>query len=269
MKRTILFFAFMLIATGAKGNDSAGIYTLAAVDGAKIPGTVSHGGHDMMLYSGVFTINADGTCVSQTVFGTPSGEKITRQVNATYTQDGSTLNMQWEGAGRTTGVIEGETFTMNNEGMIFSYTKQSAPPPEVAIKETVVLKRDINGNFQGETYDHASGVAMPLHWDGSGGAFRYETDGSNGYMVLLNSEGTWTVAHTSKPPIPLAELGLTAGQAVTLGADIINLGGTSGVHLKFEQYKDGGTVANGVRPVTSVNATSLVSAAALPASYSS
>ena len=171
MKRTILFFAFMLIATGAKGNDSAGIYTLAAVDGAKIPGTVSHGGHDMMLYLGVFTINADGTCVSQTVFGAPSGEKITRQVNATYTQDGSTLNMQWEGAGRTTGVIEGETFTMNNEGMIFSYTKQSAPPPEVAIKETVVSKRDINGNFQGETYDHASGVAMPLHWDGSGGAF--------------------------------------------------------------------------------------------------
>ncbi|MHC4857293.1 MAG: TlpA family protein disulfide reductase [Planctomycetota bacterium] len=246
MNRTILFFAFMLIATGARGNDYAGIYILVSVDETAIPGMVSHEGHDMMLYSGVFTIHAGGTCISQTVFSVPSGEKIKRQVNATYTQDGSTLNMQWEGAGRTMGVVEGETFTMNNEGMIFSYTKQSALPPEVAIKEAIVPKRNINGDFQGRTYEHASGLTMPLYWDGGGGAFHYEMDGSNGYMVLSNSEGTWTVAHTSKPPIPLAELGLTAGQGVTLGADIINLGGTSNVQLKFEQYKDGGMTPNGI-----------------------
>lgn len=105
-------------------NDPAGVYTLVAVDGTNIPGTVSHGGHDIMLHSGVFTINSGKTCVSETVFASPSGEKIDRQVKATYTQDGSTLDMQWEGAGRTTGTIEGDTFTMNNEGMIFQYKKQ-------------------------------------------------------------------------------------------------------------------------------------------------
>lgn len=84
MNRTILFFAFMLIATGARGNDYAGIYILVSVDETAIPGMVSHEGHDMMLYSGVFTIHAGGTCISQTVFSVPSGEKITRQLNATH-----------------------------------------------------------------------------------------------------------------------------------------------------------------------------------------
>ena len=58
MNRTILFFAFMLIATGARGNDYAGIYILVSVDETAIPGMVSHEGHDMMLYSG--ETGADG-----------------------------------------------------------------------------------------------------------------------------------------------------------------------------------------------------------------
>jgi hypothetical protein len=31
--------------------------------------------------------------------------------------------MRWAGAGMTTGTLEGDTFTMNNEGMSFSYHK--------------------------------------------------------------------------------------------------------------------------------------------------
>ena len=104
--------------------DPTGVYTLVTVDGVKIPGTVSHDGHDLMLYSGVFTINANGTCISKTVFTPPSGEKIERQVKATYTQKGSKLNMKWIGAGQTTGTIEGDAFTMDNHGMIFVYKKQ-------------------------------------------------------------------------------------------------------------------------------------------------
>ncbi|MBW8015020.1 MAG: hypothetical protein FVQ82_02460 [Planctomycetes bacterium] len=108
-------------ATETVVNDPAGVYTLVTVDGVKIPGTFSHGKRKVMLHSGSFIINADNTCVSKTVFGS---QKIARQVKATYTQDGSTLNMQWIGAGRTRGTIKGDTFTMNNEGMIFSYKKQ-------------------------------------------------------------------------------------------------------------------------------------------------
>ena len=42
---------------------------------------------------------------------------------ASYTRQGSKLTMKWEGAGMTTGTAEGDTFTMNNEGMVFAYRK--------------------------------------------------------------------------------------------------------------------------------------------------
>lgn len=44
---------------------------------------------------------------------------VTREITATYQKAGSTLNVQWKGAGSTKGTIEGDTFTMNNEGIIF------------------------------------------------------------------------------------------------------------------------------------------------------
>ncbi len=129
MKKTMVILVVMFAAlTGCKkissietaANDPAGVYTLVTVDGVNIPGMVNHGGHDVMLHSGTFIINADKTCISKTVFGS---QKVSREVKATYTQEGSRLNMQWIGAGRTKGVIKGDTFTMNNEGMIFSYKK--------------------------------------------------------------------------------------------------------------------------------------------------
>jgi hypothetical protein len=132
MKKTMLILAVMLAAlagcketgsTETAANDPAGVYTLVSVDGVNIPGIVNHDGTDVMLHSGTFIINADKTCISKTVF---TSEKIHREVKATYTQEGSKLNMQWEGAGRTDGTVEGDTFTMNNEGMIFSYKKQPA-----------------------------------------------------------------------------------------------------------------------------------------------
>ncbi len=77
----------------------------------------------MEVDAGTFAINADGTCSTKTIFGLPSGDPVTREVSGTYTQEGSTLKMQWQGAGRTEGTIKGDTFSMNNEGMIFSYEK--------------------------------------------------------------------------------------------------------------------------------------------------
>ena len=46
-----------------------------------------------------------------------------RTASTAYTRQGTELTMRWEGAGMTQGNLDGDTFTMNNEGMIFSYHK--------------------------------------------------------------------------------------------------------------------------------------------------
>lgn len=107
--------------------DISGRYELVAVNGAAIPGTVSHDGEDIFVYSGVFEIRDDGTCSSKTVFSPPSGGKVTREVTATYSRSGLQLIMQWEGAGMTTGTIDANTFAMDNHGMLFTYKKRATP----------------------------------------------------------------------------------------------------------------------------------------------
>ena len=86
--------------------------------------------HEIEVQSGTFTFNADGTCESKVIFGPPSGSPVTREVKADYTRDGTELKMKWHGAGRTVGTLEGDKFSMNNEGMIFTYKKQTLPPLE-------------------------------------------------------------------------------------------------------------------------------------------
>jgi hypothetical protein len=108
------------VATGA---DPTGVYTLVSVNSNKVPASVSHDGTALQVRSGSFTIKADGTCGTKTVFVPPSGQEATREVSATYTKEGSKLTMQWQGAGMTTGTIEGNTFTMDNEGIVFVYKK--------------------------------------------------------------------------------------------------------------------------------------------------
>jgi predicted RecA/RadA family phage recombinase len=88
-----------------------------------VPANVTHEGVEMLLRSGTFTIKADGTCSTKTVFVLPSRTESAREVGATYTNEGSKLTMQWKGAGKTVGTIQGNTFTMDNEGMVFVYKK--------------------------------------------------------------------------------------------------------------------------------------------------
>ncbi len=107
----------------ANASDLSGVYTLVTVNGNKVPATVSHDGVALQVRSGTFTINSDGTCGSKMVFVPPTGTEATREVSATYTREGGKLSMQWKGAGRTTGTVEGNTFTMNNEGMVLAYKK--------------------------------------------------------------------------------------------------------------------------------------------------
>jgi hypothetical protein len=100
-----------------------GNYALVSVNGNKVPCTVQHESVTMTVKSGGFTIKPEGTCSSKMVFSVNPGKEASREVKATYTREGSRLTMKWEGAGTTTGNVEGDTFTMNNEGMIFVYRK--------------------------------------------------------------------------------------------------------------------------------------------------
>jgi hypothetical protein len=122
----------LLVFSGCKSNasaratttiDPAGIYTLVSVDGKSVPCTVLHENTAVLVKSGVFTINPNGTCRSQTVFSVPPNGDVHRGVEATYTCQGTNLIMRWQGAGLTTGYVEGNQFTMNNEGLIFAYKK--------------------------------------------------------------------------------------------------------------------------------------------------
>jgi hypothetical protein len=97
-----------------------GTYALVTVDGKPVPCTVQHEGHSMTIQSGGFVINADGTCGSKM---TLAGRDAAIEVKATYTQEGAKLTMKWQGAGMTIGTVEGDTFTMNNEGMVLAYRK--------------------------------------------------------------------------------------------------------------------------------------------------
>ena len=120
--------AMAMLAAGCDGTKPAAtpaadakIFKLISVNGATIPATIPHDGVSLQVHSGTFTLGADGTCGTSTVFSPPSGKPLTRDVTATYTQSGPTLTMHWRGAGTTTGTLEGATFTLNNEGMVLVY----------------------------------------------------------------------------------------------------------------------------------------------------
>jgi hypothetical protein len=108
---------------GGESTNITGSYTLVSVDGKTVPCTVSHEGTDVTIKSGAMTINGDGTYKSESTFSIPQGRDINRVVEATYTVSGNELTMHWKGAGTTQGTVNSNTFTMNNEGMIFSYRK--------------------------------------------------------------------------------------------------------------------------------------------------
>ena len=127
---SLLAILLLLAMTGCKAAardtasvSPAGTYTLVSVDGKNVPCNLTHEGVAMIVKSGSFTINADGTCRSLSTFAVPPHPDVHREVTATYTQKGAELTMRWKGAGMTKGNIVGDTFTMNNEGLIFSYRK--------------------------------------------------------------------------------------------------------------------------------------------------
>ena len=127
---SLLSILLLLLLTGCQHEtrttapiNPAGVYTLISVDGKAVPCSLTHEGTTMTVKSGTFTINGDGTCRSLSTFAVPPHPDVHRAVTATYTQQGAELTMRWERAGVTKGQVNGDQFTMNNEGMIFSYRK--------------------------------------------------------------------------------------------------------------------------------------------------
>jgi len=108
------------VGTTAADINPVGTYALVSVDGNKVPCTVQHEGHAMSIKSGAFVIHADGTCSSKMFL---AGRDAAIEVKANYTREGPKLTMKWEGAGMTIGSVEGDVFSMTNEGMIFAYQK--------------------------------------------------------------------------------------------------------------------------------------------------
>lgn len=106
-----------------KRDEVTGIYYLVKVDGSPVPATVSHDGTMMDVRSGTFIISEDGTCFSRTRFAPSGGEEMTREVYAEYSIEDSVLIMQWKDAGTTEGTVTGDTFVMDNHGIIFEYAK--------------------------------------------------------------------------------------------------------------------------------------------------
>jgi hypothetical protein len=109
--------------TPAKAADPAGVYALVSVNGKPVPAGITHDGVTFQVRSGAFTIRTNGTCSSRMVCVPPAGTEVTRDVDATYTKNGSKLTMKWNRAGQTVGTIDGNTFTMDNEGMVLVYRK--------------------------------------------------------------------------------------------------------------------------------------------------
>lgn len=110
---------------GSAQLDPAGVYALVSVEGKPVPCDISHEGAAMRVKSGALTIAADGTCRSESVFNVANHPDVNRVVQASWTRTGAELTMRWRGAGTTIGQISGDTFTMNNEGMIFAYRKSA------------------------------------------------------------------------------------------------------------------------------------------------
>ena len=101
----------------------SGVFTLVSVNGKQVPCALTHEGVNMTVKSGAFAIAADGTCSSKMSFSVGARGNASREVKATYTREGTKLTMKWVGAGMTTGQIDGNTFIMNNEGMVLAYKK--------------------------------------------------------------------------------------------------------------------------------------------------
>ncbi len=96
-------------------------YRLISIDGQPVPCSPLHDGQRAPEVSGgSMIISSDGTFRGEIKFTDP---RVVGPGGApgTYTREGNILTMKHPGAGYTQGTLDGDQFTMNNEGMLFVY----------------------------------------------------------------------------------------------------------------------------------------------------
>ena len=102
----------------------AGTYTLATVDGHAVPYAPMHGGQQAPeVAGGSLTLNTDGTFSSEMRFTNPEIRVMGGSSKGNFVLERDEYVLSWEGAGKTLVQIDGDTLTMNNEGMLFVYKK--------------------------------------------------------------------------------------------------------------------------------------------------
>ena len=104
-------------------SDPTGAYRLVNIDGNALPYAPPHEGGAPQVVSSTLTLNADGTFRMSMSYATTPGNSISRDFSGTYTREGAVLTMLWKGAGKTAATCEGNTLTLNNEGILFAYQK--------------------------------------------------------------------------------------------------------------------------------------------------
>jgi hypothetical protein len=98
-----------------------GTYTLVAIDGNPLPYAPLHEGRRLIIVqSGTSTLKPDGTFTSTMSYTNPTGAAFSRDFSGTYTLEDNRIAYTWHGAGRTTATIDGNTITMDNEGVLYT-----------------------------------------------------------------------------------------------------------------------------------------------------
>ena len=127
MRKIITLFvavALALAACGGEGGDPTGTYDMVSIDGNALPYAPAHQGQKgPEIVAGSLTLNADGTFAFSMGYRLPGGATQSSDLKGTYTLEGSEFLLKWEGAGMTRGEWEGDTFSFNNEGMVFAFER--------------------------------------------------------------------------------------------------------------------------------------------------
>jgi hypothetical protein len=103
--------------------EPAGTYALVSINGNKLPYTPPHEGGAPEVQSSAMTLKADGTFTSTVTYGMPGGKSSSHDFSGTFTCEDTRLTLRWNGAGLTILKLEGNSFTMDNEGILFTYRK--------------------------------------------------------------------------------------------------------------------------------------------------
>ncbi|HIK97839.1 MAG TPA: hypothetical protein EYG10_07030 [Gammaproteobacteria bacterium] len=104
-------------------SNSSGVYKLVSINDHELPYSPPHAGGAPEVRAGEITLIEDGSFTSAMNYGLPDGKETGREFKGSYSRNGSDFHLKWEGAGTTTASLEGDTFTMNNEGVLFAYRK--------------------------------------------------------------------------------------------------------------------------------------------------